>query len=212
MKKATTRALTAPTKATAPTPEEGAFAEVVNLIRAARGRALQAVNTEMVDLYWRLSEYLHHKIAADGWAKGTVVRLAAYISQRESGARGFSPQNLWRMRQFFEIYGDEDAGEAKLSTLLRALPWSSHLHIMSRAKRPEEREFYLRMAVQLRWPVREVARQIDGALFERAVLNPPKLTTALREMHPQASSQFKDGYLLEFLARLPALDGIKKEG
>ena len=47
---------------------------------------------------------------------------------------------------------------------------------------------------------------------ERAVLNPPKLTTALREMHPQASSQFKDGYLLEFLARLPALDGIKKEG
>ena len=85
MKKATTRALAAPTKTMAPAPEEGAFAEVVDLIRAARGRALQAVNTEMVDLYWRLSEYLHHKIAADGWAKGTVVRLAAYIAQREPG-------------------------------------------------------------------------------------------------------------------------------
>ena len=200
MKKASVHALAAPIKALAPTPEEGAFAEVVDLIRAARGRALQAVNTEMVDLYWQLGQYLHHKIAADGWAKSTVVQLAAYIAHREPGARGFSPQNLWRMRQFFETYAKEFAGEAKLSTLLRALPWSSHLHIMSRAKRPEEREFYLRMAVQYRWPVREVARQIDGALFERAVLNPPKLSTALRDMHPEASSQFKDSYLLEFLA------------
>ena len=197
---APTRAVAAPTKTTALTPEEGAFAEVVSLIRAARGRALQAVNTEMVDLYWRLGQYLHDKIQADGWAKSTVVRLAAYIAHRDPGARGFSPQNLWRMRQFFETYAEEGSGETRLSTLLRALPWSSHLHIMSRAKRPEEREFYLRMAVQYRWQVREVARQIDGALFERAVLNPPKLSTALREMHPQASSQFKDGYMLEFLA------------
>ena len=45
---------------------------------------------------------------------------------------------LWRMRQFFVTYRDFP----KLSTLLRVLPWSSHLHILSRSKRPEEREFY----------------------------------------------------------------------
>ena len=176
-----------------------AFAEVVRLIQAARQhavQAVQAVNTELIDLYWQIGEYLHHRIEADGWAKGTVVQLAAYIAQREPGLRGFSPQNLWRMRQFFEAYRDDP----KLSPLLRVLPWSSHLHILSRAKRPEEREFYLRMAEQNRWPVREVARQIDGALFERAVLNPPKLSTALRELHPQADHHFKDAYLLEFLA------------
>ena len=173
-----------------------AFAEVVRLIHAARQHAVQAVNTELIDLYWQIGEYLHHRIEADGWAKGTVVQLAAYIAQREPGLRGFSPQNLWRMRQFFEAYRDE----AKLSPLLRVLPWSSHLHILSRAKRPEEREFYLRMATQNRWPVRELARQIDGALFERTVLNPPKLSTALRELHPQAEHHFKDAYLLEFLA------------
>ena len=200
MKKTTTRALAAPTTAIAKSPEVAAFAEVVNLIRAARGRALQAVNTEMVDLYWQLGQYVHRKIHADGWAKNTVVRLAAYIAHREPGARGFSPQNLWRMRQFFETYAEVRAVSTELSTLLRAVPWSSHLHIMSRAKRSEEREFYLRMAVQHRWQVREVARQIDGALFERAVLNPPKLSTALREMQPQASGQFKDGYILDFLA------------
>ena len=186
--------------ASAGTTAELAFAEVVNLIRASRQRATYAVNTEVIALYWHIGQYLHHKIEADGWAKGTVVQLAAYIAQREPGKRGFSSQNLWRMRQFFEAY----PAASTLSPLLRDLPWSAHLHILSRAKRAEEREFYLRMATQHRWQVREVARQIDGGLFERAVLNPPKLSTALREMQPQAEQHFKDAYLLEFLA-LPDL-------
>jgi len=181
---------------TAAVPVETAFAEVVGLIHASRQRAVRAVNTELIDLYWHIGQYLHQKIEADGWAKGTVVQLAGYIAQREPGLRGFSPQNLWRMRQFFEAYRDD----AKLSTLMRVLPWSAHLHILSRAKQPEEREFYLRMAVNNSWPVREVARQIDSGLFERSVLNPPKLSTALRQLHPQADNFFKDSYLLEFLA------------
>jgi predicted nuclease of restriction endonuclease-like (RecB) superfamily len=186
--------------ATAKEPVEAAFSEVVNLIRAARQRADQVVNTEVIDLYWHIGQYLHHKIEADGWAKGTVVQLAAFIAQREPGKRGFSSQNLWRMRQFFQAY----PASSKLSSLLRDLPWSAHLHILSRAKRAEQREFYLRIAAQHRWKVREVARQIDSGLFERAVLNPPKLSTALREMQPQAEQHFKDAYLLEFLG-LPDL-------
>ena len=47
--------------------------------------------------------------------------------------------------------------------------------------------------------VREIARQIDGALFERAVLNPPKVSTALREVHPAAEAIFRDAYFVEFL-------------
>ena len=186
--------------ASAGTTAEQAFAEVVSLIRAARQRAAHVVNTEVIALYWHIGQYLHHKIEADGWAKGTVVQLAAYIARSEPGKRGFSSQNLWRMRQFFEAY----PAASKLSPLLRDLPWSAHLHILSRAKRAEEREFYLRMATQHRWQVREVARQIDGGLFERVVLNPPKLSTALRERQPQAEQHFKDAYLLEFLA-LPDL-------
>jgi len=55
------------------------------------------------------------------------------------------------------------------------------------------------MATWYAWPVREVARQIDGALFERAVLNPPKLSKALRKLHPSAGEVFKDVYIFEFL-------------
>jgi predicted nuclease of restriction endonuclease-like (RecB) superfamily len=195
-KKAVLKAKPVRSRTMAVAPVEAAFDEIVELIRAARQQAARAVNTELIELYWRIGAYLHRKSESDGWAKGTVVQLAAYIAQREPGMRGFSPQNLWRMRQFFLAY----RGDPKLSPLLRELPWSSHLHILSRSKRTEEREFYVRLATQNRWPVREVARQLDRALFERAVLSPPKLSTALRVLYPAAASHFKDTYLLEFLA------------
>lgn len=64
---------------------------MVKLIHTSRQRAMRSVNTELIDLYWLIGEYLHHKIEADGWANGTVVQLAGYIAQREPGMRGFSP-------------------------------------------------------------------------------------------------------------------------
>lgn len=41
------------------------------------------------------------------------------------------------------------------------------------------------------------------ALFERAVMNPPKVAASLRQLHPEVNSIFKDIYTLEFLG-LPA--------
>jgi predicted nuclease of restriction endonuclease-like (RecB) superfamily len=178
--------------------QQADFDEVVGLIREARQRVGQVVNTVIIDLYWHLGRHLHHKIESDGWAKGTVVQLAAHIARNEPGRRGFSAQNLWRMRQFYQAYAQANTA-SELSTLLREVPWSSHLHILGHAKRDEEREFYLRLVTQQRWSVRELHRQLVGGLFERAVMDPPKLSTALRDMQPHAAQHFKDAYQLDFL-------------
>ena len=69
-----------------------------------------------------------------------MVQLAAYIAQHEPGKRGFSSQNLWRMRQFFEAY----PAATKLSPLVRVLPWTHTLIILAQTKRADERNFYLR--------------------------------------------------------------------
>jgi predicted nuclease of restriction endonuclease-like (RecB) superfamily len=190
------RARTAPAAVISRFPDEDAFAEIVGLIQTARQRSWQAVNTELIDLYWRIGEYLHQKIESDGWGRGTVVQLAAYIARREPGLRGLSSQNLWRMRQFFEAY----RGDPKLSPLVRVLPWTHNLIILGQSKRPEEREFYLRMAIQERWSKRELERQFRLAAFERTVLNPPQLSPAVRLIHGDAATGiFKDAYLVEFL-------------
>ena len=70
---------------------------------------------------------------------------------------------------------------------------------MSRCKRDEEREFYLRVCIRERWTKRELQRQLDGALFERTVLSPAKLSPAVTELHPDAATIFKDTYLVDFL-------------
>lgn len=179
--------------------EQSAFEEVLAFIEQSRAQASKAVNTVLIDLYWKVGEYVWHKIKNEGWGKGTVQALSSFVQSKHLGIRGFSAQNIWRMRQFFDAYRDQP----NLSTLLRELPWSSNLHILSRAKRPEEREFYLRIASRNRWQVRELARQMNAGLFERSILNPPKLSTALRELQPLAAEFFKDVYSLEFLG-LPA--------
>ena len=43
---------------------ETSFAEVVGLIEQARRRAYQAVNTELVGLYWQIGRYISGKLAA----------------------------------------------------------------------------------------------------------------------------------------------------
>jgi predicted nuclease of restriction endonuclease-like (RecB) superfamily len=171
------------------------FDQVLAMIDATRGRAFAAVNTALIDLYWAIGKHIATKVAESGWGRGTVQELAAYIHRRQPNSRGFSASNLWRMMQFYETY----RGKPKLATLLRVLSWSHNLAIMSRSTRDEEREFYLRLAGRERWSFRELQRQLAGALFERTVLSPPKLATALRVIHPEAATIFKDSYLVEFL-------------
>ena len=184
-----------PPRSTALSAPPAGFEDVLRLIDAAHGRAVAAVNRELIDLYWSIGEHISRKIAADGWGHGTVQALAEYIRTRQPNARGFSASNLWRMMQFYETYRDSP----KLATVLRELSWSHNLAILSRSKREEEREFYLRQAARERWSFRELQRQLNGALFERTVLSPTKLSTPLRELHPEAGAIFKDTYLLEFL-------------
>lgn len=172
-----------------------AFGEVLALIRSSRQRALQAAHAELVGLYWTLGRHLSQKVAQEGWGQGTVQQLAVWLQGQEPGLRGFSAPNLWRMKQYFETY----QGEEKLSTLSRVLSWSHNTLLLSKCKSNEERVFYLHLARQERWSVRQLERQVDGALFERTLTGKPKLSTVLREVHPGAESCFKDRYLVDFL-------------
>lgn len=176
-------------------PVDKGFTEVVQLIAQARQRAVQAVNTTLIELYWQVGAIISRKIAAAEWGEGVVDQLAAHIARTEPGLRGFTRPNLYRMRQFFETY----QGDAIVSPLVRQLPWTHNLIILSQSKQPQEREFYLRLAAQEKWSKRELERQFKTALFERTVLKPTKVSPLVTQTHPQALQVFKDAYMVEFL-------------
>ncbi len=109
------------------------------------------------------------------------------------GKRGHCPKS--HTHPLYEIYRDQP----KLAPLVRELSWTHNLVILSRCKRAEEREFYLRISQRERWGKRELQRQLSGGLFERTILSPAKLSPAVAELYPDAATVFKDSYLLEFL-------------
>ena len=180
-------------------PMDRGFVEVRELIQNARRKALQAVNTELVALYWQVGEYISRKIASAEWGDGVVEELARYLARTQPGLKGFTRRNLFRMRQFYEAY----SGNEMMTPLVTQLPWTHNLIILGQSKRAEEREFYLKMAIQERWSKRELERQFQAALFERAVLTPPRVSPVVRQAHAAAADVFKDSYVVEFL-QLPA--------
>jgi predicted nuclease of restriction endonuclease-like (RecB) superfamily len=174
---------------------EKQFIEVVQIIREGRKKAFSAVDTVLIETYWSVGKYISGKIDAAQWGENVVEKLATYISSKIPDVKGFSNKNLWRMKQFYDLYGNYE----KLSTVLRELPWSSHLHIMSKTRTIEEREFYLHMAIKERYSVRELERAIDSGLFERSLLSKPKVSTVLTQIHPGISNIIRDSYSLDFL-------------
>ena len=145
---------------------EKEFEEVLLLIREARGRVFRNINQELIGLYWRIGEYISSKVEKEQWGKGVIKNLSKHIQTSLPDSSGFSPQNLWRMKQFYEEYRDNE----KLSPLVRELTWTNNMIILSKTKNPEEREFYTRLAIQENYTKRELERQIDNSVYERSLL------------------------------------------
>jgi predicted nuclease of restriction endonuclease-like (RecB) superfamily len=171
------------------------FTDIIQLIKQSRTNAIKAVNAELINLYWKIGEYISKKIEQSEWGDSVVTELANFIQTQEPEIKGFSDKNIWRMKQFYETYKDFP----KLSTVLREISWSHNLAIFSRCKTAEEREFYLKLAKQESYSFRELERQISASLFERTMIGNSKLSTALRESNHDLTNTFKDSYVFEFL-------------
>nr|WP_233588615.1 PDDEXK nuclease domain-containing protein [Flavobacterium sp. LS1P28] len=171
------------------------FLDIVKFIKESRFKAFKIINTELIELYWNIGEYISKKVESSEWGQSVVKDLAEYIQKNESDLKGFSDKNLWRMKQFYESY----SAYPKLSTTLREISWSHNLAIFSRCKTITEKEFYLKLSKQENYSFRELDRQISSSLYERTMLGNVKLSTVLREIHPEALNTFKDSYVFDFL-------------
>ncbi len=184
---------------------EKQFAEIRELIVKAKEKVFHYVNTELIDLYWNIGKYISLKTQSSEWGTGVVESLSDYLKITEPELKGFSSQNLWRMKQFYETYFRND----KLSALLRELSWTNNLLIISKTNNDAEREFYITLSIKERLSSRELERQINSALFERIIISHEKLSPVMRELYPASNQIFRDNYVLDFLS-LPKLHSEKE--
>lgn len=175
-------------------PENKNFEEVLGLIKQSRSEVTHKANEILIDLYWKIGEYISNKIRQDGWGQGTIAELSEYILAKEPGAKGFSASNLRRMRQFYETY----KSMPQVATLLRKISWTNHIIIMRGDKSDEEREFYLELAAKEQYSTAELQRQIDSAYYQRLMLSDGKAPSGLPE-RVRRTGAIRDNYLLEFV-------------
>lgn len=171
------------------------FTDIIQLIKQSRTNAIKSVNTELINLYWNIGEYISKKIEQSEWGDSVVTELASFIQTHEPDIKGFSDKNIWRMKQFYETYKDFP----KLSSLVREISWTNNLLIFSRCKTIEEMEFYLKLVKQDSYSKRELDRQISASFFERTMIGNSKLSPVVRESNNDLSNTFKDSYVFEFL-------------
>lgn len=169
------------------------FEAIVKIIETAKLRAMKAVNTELIDMYLKIGKYISEKTASAEWGKGVVKAFADYLQKKYPSASGLSSQNIWRMKQFYETYKENE----KLSPLVREITWSNNLLIMSGCKTDEEREFYLKLTIANGYGKRELERQIDSMLFERTMISSAKHKELIAQT--PAVGSLRDSYVLEFL-------------
>ena len=173
----------------------GAFNEVVGIIEKARERAYRKVNEELILMYRDVGKYISEHVESAAYGDSFVDGLADFFAKNYPDLKGFTRRGLYRMKQFYELYKDDE----KVSPLVTQLSWTHHLIIMSACKSAEERLFYMTLCIGERYSKRELQRQIDSGYYERYMLSQKPTSPAIAEAKSATGNVFLDTYTLDFL-------------
>ncbi len=129
-------------KALAPVaPDVRLLGDIRSLIEAGREQVAQAVNAQLVRLYWSVGERIHREILGNKraeYGKEILPTLSAKLVA-EYG-QDFSSRNLARMIRFAEVLPEHTI----VSTLSRQLGWSHFVEILGMDD-SLKRDFYAEM-------------------------------------------------------------------
>lgn len=167
-------------------------------IYGTRVRAATAVNRELIALYWWIGEHIVTSQEKHGWGKSVVERLSQDLKAEFSHKTGFSPQNLWYMRQFYLEYHNKP----NLQRLVGEIPWGQNLLILSKVKDDAAKLYYLKATFECAWTRDVLNMQINSKNYERQVLanKQHNFHTALpAHLAEQADKTMKDVYMLGLL-------------
>ena len=176
---------------------------VIALVEAARAKTVVAVNLAMVYTYYEIGRQIVEEEQGGkrraGYGETLLIDLSKKLTARFG--RGWSAENLRKMRSFFLMYSHQQiyaaplrklgnassrqgassksttvlwkSGSADPSTPTFTLSWSHYLKLM-RIDDPDERAFYEIESRENNWSLRELQRQFDSSLYERLALSRDK--------------------------------------
>jgi predicted nuclease of restriction endonuclease-like (RecB) superfamily len=215
------------------------LADLAQDIRKSRYQAARAVNEQQLLLYYRIGKTLEEKISAAGWGAKILDQISDDLQRKLPGLKGFSSQNLKKMRLFYQTYADlqsiiigstvlsqlgksessenfpsllQQVNAATFLEMFKGIGFTLHCRLMA-LKDPAERWFYMTAAYKNQWSFRMLDFHIDTGYFQKQGKISHNFDLSLpEEIQQQTISTFKDEYLLDFITSPPESErGLEDE-
>jgi predicted nuclease of restriction endonuclease-like (RecB) superfamily len=165
-------------------------------IRTAQVKAVFAVNRELVLLYWQIGRGILERQREAGWGAKVIERLAADLHREFPGTTGFSRTNLLYMRAFAAAWPEEPF----VQQVVGQIPWGHNLRILDLVKSPQERQWYIRRAIEHGWSRNVLVHQIESGLYLRQGKAQTNFQATLPAPQSELAQQaLKDPYNFDFL-------------
>jgi len=104
--------------------------EIKNEILSSRINTARKVNRDLIKLYWKIGELLYNKVLDLGWGKSIVQNLSIDLQKEYPQTTGYSPDNLWRMKQFYSEYSNNEFMEQLVPEMKKLQKTKTNTKIM----------------------------------------------------------------------------------
>jgi predicted nuclease of restriction endonuclease-like (RecB) superfamily len=174
------------------------FSEIIDTINSARYKAYKSLNKFHIGQNFEIGRIIIENQDKNQWGQSIVDTLSKDINKQIDGVKGYSPQNLWRMRQFYLEYKDEP----ELLEMAMKIPWGQNMLIIQQLKDNKERKYYLKATDQLAWSRAVLLNQIKANAYQYHLTH-KKLSNFEKalpiHLSEQANEALKSEYNLDFL-------------
>ena len=179
------------------------FTDIAELLTAARSNAYRAVNSIMVETYWKIGQRIveeeqNGKSRAE-YGEKLIEKLSRYLT--DTFGKGFSEANIRDMRSFYLTF-PEFARQC-----LTNLSWSN-ICLILRIDNKEERNYYVQESAEQNWSYRTLKRNIKSGYYHRLLSTQKEADISGNLPVCLTTENFiKDPYVLEFLNVPENLEG-----
>jgi predicted nuclease of restriction endonuclease-like (RecB) superfamily len=132
-------------------------------VQQAQLKAVVAVNTELIVLYWQIGKEILERQEKEGWGTKVIDRLSADLHAAFLQMKGFSPRNLKYMRAFAKAYPEEPFVQQPAAQI----PWFHHCVLLDKLAAQDERLWYLHQTLERGWSRNVLELQIETRLYQR---------------------------------------------
>lgn len=178
-----------------------ALTDIKLRIQSAQVRAVFAVNSELLALYWDIGRRLLQWQKDQGWGAAVVEQMSSDLHASYPEMKGFSRSSLFAMRQMVAFFSPQFEF---VPQPVGQMPWGHVRTLLAKVKAVDSALLYAQYCIENGWSRSVLEWQIEQRFHERAGKAVGNFTKTLPAPQSELVQQsLKDPYIFDFLTLTP---------